>query len=385
MAPEVPIPGGAVPELATTLAARAEPRDLKAAADACLADPRVGFFLEAVGGLALILDPHRQVLAVSPGVMALLGPEAPSPLGRRPGELFGCIHAEEVSGGCGAGRACTYCGALLTVLACQARGDAVEGECQLSLRRGGHLEAAEFGLRASHLGVAGRDLIAVVLRDLGPAKRKEVLERLFFHDVANLVQGIRGWAELLAEGEASPRTAGAKLLRLTERLGLELRSHQDLARAESGHLKPERQPVRPGAVLAEVRDLVARHPASRHRELRLEAPSGELIWTDPGLLVRVLLNMAVNALEATPEGAVITMAARPLGAGLRLEVRNPGEIPPAVGLRIFHRSFTTKGEPGRGLGTYAMKLFGEGALGGQVGFTTGGGETVFHIDLPRGD
>ena len=51
--------------------------------------------------------------------------------------------------------------------------------------------------------------------------------------------------------------------------------------------------------------------------------------------------------------------------------------------RIFQRSFSTKGSPGRGLGTYAMKLFGESVLGGQVDFETGAEGTTFWIRVAR--
>ena len=54
-------------------------------------------------------------------------------------------------------------------------------------------------------------------------------------------------------------------------------------------------------------------------------------------------------------------------------------------MRIFQRYYSTKGEPGRGLGTYSMKLFGEQYLGGEVRFDTSESEgTVFSLRLPRG-
>lgn len=46
---------------------------------------------------------------------------------------------------------------------------------------------------------------------------------------------------------------------------------------------------------------------------------------------------------------------------------------PKLLLRIFQRSFSTKGAKGRGLGTYSMKLFGETYLGGQVSFRSSAG------------
>ena len=45
-------------------------------------------------------------------------------------------------------------------------------------------------------------------------------------------------------------------------------------------------------------------------------------------------------------------------------------------------SFTTKPGAGRGIGTGAMKLFGEEALGGAVSFETNRSGTTFHLNLP---
>ena len=68
---------------------------------------------------------------------------------------------------------------------------------------------------------------------------------------------------------------------------------------------------------------------------------------------------------------------------LRFQVHNQGEIAPEHRSRIFQRSFSTKGSSGRGLGTYAMKLFGENVLRGQVSFETGAEGTTFWIRLNR--
>jgi sensor histidine kinase regulating citrate/malate metabolism len=54
-----------------------------------------------------------------------------------------------------------------------------------------------------------------------------------------------------------------------------------------------------------------------------------------------------------------------------------------VAKQIFQRSFTTKGELGRGVGTYSMRLLGGQYLGGHVHFTTSEEEgTEFSIRLP---
>ncbi|MBI3129950.1 MAG: HAMP domain-containing histidine kinase [Acidobacteria bacterium] len=374
--------GCPLPDTYFAPAVRATEGELRAAAEACLAHPVARFFMQAAGGLVFILDGHRQVLAVNAQVMALLGPDDPSPFGRRPGELFNCIHAVEGPGGCGTSPSCAHCGAVLSLLACQRTGETVEGECQLSLRRHGRLEGAEYRILTSPLDVGPHRLFAMVLQDLSAGKRREALERLFFHDVANLMQGIRGWSELVLEGGATAQLAATKLIHLLDLLDRELRSHQDMALAESGELTPDLRPMRPSEVVAEVRDSLDRHPASHGHTLDLDLAADPLLFTDRDLLTRVIRNMVVNAMEACPAGSGVRLATSRRGERLRVEVDNPGEIPPEIRSRIFLRSFSTKGATGRGLGTYAMKLFGENVLGGEVGFTSGEGKTAFFIELP---
>lgn len=374
--------GCPLPDTYFAPAARASEGELRATAEACLAHPVARFFMQAAGGLVLILDGHRQVLAVNTQVSALLGPEDPSPFGRRPGEIFNCIHAEEGPGGCGTSPSCAHCGAVLTLLDCQRTGETVEGECQLSLRREGRLEGAEFRILTSPLDVGPHRLFAMVLQDLSARKRREALERLFFHDVANLMQGIRGWSELVLDGGATAPVAATKLIRLMDLLDRELRSHQDMALAETGELKADLRPMRPSEVIAEVRDSLDRHPAAREHALDLDLPVDPLLLTDRDLLTRVIRNMVVNAMEACPPGSGVRLATSRHGERLRVEVANPGEIPQEIRSRIFLRSFSTKGGTGRGLGTYAMKLFGENVLGGEVGFTSADGWTAFFIELP---
>lgn len=70
---------------------------------------------------------------------------------------------------------------------------------------------------------------------------------------------------------------------------------------------------------------------------------------------------------------------------LRIHVTNPGVVPEAMAARIFHRNVSSKG-PGRGLGTYGMKLIGEDYLGGNLSFHSNPEEgTRFTLELPLSD
>ncbi|GLH74425.1 sensor histidine kinase [Geothrix limicola] len=356
---------------------------LRLEAEACLNHPVAGFLMEALDGLVLILDTHRQVLATNDRVLQVTDPADGTPLGRRPGELFGCIHVPEAPNGCGTNHACAHCGAVLTVLKAQRQGKPVRSECLLTLQNGDLLESSEYEIVASPLSVGPYDLIAVVLHDLSAAKRRDALERLFYHDVANLMQGIRGWADLLASGATSSKAVAQKLAHLTDLLDRELKSHRAMAQAEHGQLKPRIRVTLPQEILRDVGDLLERHALARDRNIRILPAPEDLVPTDPELLSRILLNMAVNAIEASFMGEAITLSAELEGPLICFKVHNPGVIPEEIHSRIFQRSFSTKGTAGRGLGTYAMKLFGENVLQGKVGFDTGSEGTTFWVRIHR--
>ncbi|HYG70351.1 MAG TPA: ATP-binding protein, partial [Anaeromyxobacteraceae bacterium] len=245
--------------------------------------------------------------------------------------------------------------------------------------------ALEFNVRASQVEVDGGRFTVVSLRDISAQKRREVLEQVFFHDVLNTAAGLRSSAWLLQKPNADHRRHGERVDRLARQLEREIRDQRALVLAENGALVPERVPVRPREILRNVADGFAGQPAALDRRLELatEGPDHALA-TDPALLVRVLSNMVRNALEATPAGgAVRVWWDGGQDRALRFAVHNAGAIAPEVQARIFHRSFSTKAERGRGLGTYSMKLFGEKILGGVVAFeSTESDGTVFSITLP---
>ncbi|NWJ41522.1 MAG: HAMP domain-containing histidine kinase [Geothrix sp.] len=364
-------------------AERSSPEELRLEAEACLGHPVAGFLMHALDGLVLILDAHRQILATNDKMLQVVDTADGCVMGRRPGELFGCIQVAGSPGGCGTNHACAHCGAVLAILEAQRTGKPIQSECLLTLRRGERTESVEFELVASPLAVGPHQFLAVVLHDLSAVKRRDALERLFYHDVANLMQGIRGWADLLASGASTSRDIAQKLAHLTDLLDRELKSHHAMAQAEHGELKPRVRAVLPLEILVDVGDLLSRHALARDRDVELLPAPEEQIHTDPELLSRVVLNMAVNAVEASFMGETITLSAQLEGPDIRFQVHNPGEIPADIRTRIFQRSFSTKGAAGRGLGTYAMKLFGENVLRGKVGFDTGPEGTTFWILITR--
>jgi len=358
---------------------RAEEGDVRALARLCMENPIARVVLESVDGFALILNAERQILAANQELLDALGAEDPSSLlGFRPGEALQCIHSHEAPEGCGTSKACSQCGAVLAMLACQAEQLPATGECLLSMRRDGVCEAVEYQVRATPLRIGQARLLVFVLHDISAAKRRDVLEHLFLHDLQNLIQGLSVWSEILCRTEDRSAAVARKIMHLSRRLGRDVDNQRLLLAAEQGRLQPEFRTVPVREILEELR------ATFEGRALEILAPGAEdSITTDPSLLERVLVNMVTNALEATSPGGTVRLGFEREAGRPRFFVWNGGCIPPEVGLRIFQRSFSTKRERGHGLGTYGMKLFGERYLGGTVAFTsTPEDDTCFSILLP---
>ncbi len=101
------------------------------------------------------------------------------------------------------------------------------------------------------------------------------------------------------------------------------------------------------------------------------------------LLMRVLGNMVINALEASTSGESIRMWCDIEKKTIVFCVWNRVPIPEHIAPRVFQKNFSTRKGIGRGLGTYSMKVIGEKYLGGKVWFTTYEKGTTFRLALMR--
>ncbi len=158
-----------------------------------------------------------------------------------------------------------------------------------------------------------------------------------------------------------------------------------LLEAERGALVPTFSDCRIGEVYEVVRNVLSENVGAKER--RLEIASDEDAWTivsDPALLGRVLVNLVTNALEATPVGGTVRVWHSRGDARVIFHVWNAGAIAANVKRRLFQRSFSTKAEKGRGIGTYSVKLLVERYLKGRVTFRSTSEEgTTFLVELPE--
>lgn len=367
-------------------AERSSAEELQDIVDYCKHDSAIQAILLAVDGYVLILNEQRQVVAVNETLLNdLHASSAEKLIGLRPGEVFGCIHSCDTPGGCGTSRNCSVCGAVISILSSQILSQPATGDCLMSSHRNGTYEAHEFSVRATHLLANNTRLIVFVAHDISSSKRSESLENILFHDFRNIVTGIRGWSELLMKRPQDASSIALKLANLSTRLSQEVDSHNILMQAERGELDISLEYSTVTEIFDDLRTYFANYPSDKIHSLVVHYPEKTAsVRTNRTLLIQVLASMVKNALEAVQPSEQVQVHFEEHEQGICFIVHNPGDIPEAVALQIFKRSFSTKGQHGRGLGTYSMKLLGEHFLGGAIGFSTDEEKgTSFYIILPR--
>ncbi|HEX9053238.1 MAG TPA: ATP-binding protein, partial [Anaeromyxobacter sp.] len=248
----------------------------------------------------------------------------------------------------------------------------------------------EVAARAAELEVAHREQrrAAEAQRQSQKLEAIGLLAGGVAHDFNNLLVGILGYADVLAE-EAAPGSAQAEAARTISQAAQRAAAltRQLLAVARLGRHRQE--PVDLHAVVREVAALLARTlDKSIRLEVRLDA-SAHTVRGDAGQLQQVILNLAVNARDAMPEGGTLAIAtaqgAAGAGAGrILLTVSDTGVGIPKEHLeRIFEPFFTTKGE-GRGTGLGLATAYGiVKAHGGTLGVESElGAGARFTVSLP---
>lgn len=120
------------------------------------------------------------------------------------------------------------------------------------------------------------------------------------------------------------------------------------------------------------------------KQINLAVDAAEELWCecDSSGLEQVLLNLAMNAVDASPQNGTVTLHGRHLEPWICLEIENTGpSIEPDVCARIFEPFFTTKPK-GTGLGLAISRNLAR-SQGGDVTLTMNGPEHVtFTVRMP---
>jgi two-component system cell cycle sensor histidine kinase/response regulator CckA len=171
------------------------------------------------------------------------------------------------------------------------------------------------------------------------------------HDFNNLLAAIKALTSVLLHGEADPgrRHDLESIDAMTVSAAALTRSLLSFA----GRGRRVAGPVVLSAVVQRMAALLDR-TLDRQVRVQVEAAGGLAVLGDEMGIEQVVMNLAVNAREAMPDGGDLTLRTRDEGDRVVLEVEDGGRgVPAALRARIFEPYFTTKpagAERGTGLG-----------------------------------
>ena len=274
-------------------AARASGDQLRRHVEVVSRNPLIDTVMRVFSGLLAVLNPQRQILAVNDVLLAALGVERPDQmLGLRPGEAVQCIHAEDGAGGCGTGQHCASCGAVIAIVTSLTSDCPVERDCSISTRKQGKHVDLHFRVRCCSVILEGQQFLLLLLRDISVEQQRAALERVFYHDVSNLIENLLVNSRLLRDcrKETDAQELADQIQELTLRLANEVRLQKVLSRDVMDYELMIRE-IRLSRVLLNLERVFRSHPAAKGKMLRLPEVSPELrLCTDASLLERVLTN-----------------------------------------------------------------------------------------------
>lgn len=362
---------------------RTMPKDLQRQSaffvDAFLTRP----LLDAMPGVVLILNSNRRIVFANRAFCQIAGwSETESPVGLYIGDVLSCHVALDADAGCGSGESCKTCGALMAMMS------GIEGqenvqECTLTRRVNATEQNLTLRVWSAPLEHGSEKFIVLAAMDISHERRRLALERTFFHDILNLVGSIRGFAELMEiDRKIDPLEISRRIQLASQRVIDEIDAQRVLLAVEKGELKIDNYMLSSREVLGDIVELYEGQEVARLRQLKVDQSAVEFSFvSDVTLIRRILGNMVKNALEASPNGDVVTLGVDVRRGQLIFWVHNSAVIPAVYQQRIFQRDFSTKGS-GRGLGTYSMKILGN-FLSGEVTFISEvNSGTRFFLSLP---
>jgi signal transduction histidine kinase len=246
--------------------------------------------------------------------------------------------------------------------------------------------------RALERNYAARETAEQALEDtseqLRQSQKMEAIGRLaggVAHDFNNLLLAINGYADLLAESASDPdqkrfaqqiRAAGGRASGLTRQL---------LAFSRRQVLQPRVMNLNDS--VREIDEMMGR-VIGAGIEIRTDlAADLRPVAADPGQIGQVLLNLAVNARDAKPDGGTLTIATRNDDSCVVLEVADTGVgMEPETQAQIFDPFFTTK-DVGEGTGLGLSTVYGiVTQSGGTMSVQSASGEgATFVVRLPATD
>jgi two-component system phosphate regulon sensor histidine kinase PhoR len=262
-------------------------------------------------------------------------------------------------------------------------------------------ESRVYDARTLQLGDGQSGSFLLVLRDLTRERQISRMKSDFVskasHELRTPLASIRGYLEMLVDGEAGDEEARmqflSRMLDDTERLSSLVENMLNISRIEAGMVRPRLERSDLGDIAHYVAQMLG--PLADEKQISISvaaAPVDLHVEGDATMLQEVVLNLATNAVKYTPDGGRITIsvdtdslersvlvAVSDTGLGIPLEARE----------RVFEKFFRVPSyermAQGTGLGLNLCRNIVESVHQGRIGVDSTMGEgSRFWFSIPMG-
>ena len=220
-------------------------------------------------------------------------------------------------------------------------------------------------------------------------QNREDIQRIIQHDIKGPLINLYSLTQLVMTGREHD-----SLLQIFPQILLGIRqvihlidAAEPLRAMEKGEYKPTPKPVDISRILKDVQDALVTLSSQNRNAVVLQTPSIPLCREgrphgEAFLFEDMFMNLAKNALEASPEGAPVTITSTSHPGAVHVTIHNAGAVPEIIRDRFFEKYVTSGKSYGTGLGTYSAQLI-AGAHGGRIEFTSSEAEgTTVTVILP---
>ena len=173
-----------------------------------------------------------------------------------------CRHA----GRRGTSEACSTCGLVVGIVASLASGKIDERTCAITTKKQGKNRDLYFKIRNSPVTYDGKQFLFMFLQDITYQQRLAVLEKVFFHDITNVVMGIVSTSELMALRSEELSDEISHLVQITRklsgRLADEIEMQRFMSQTKTHAYRPSVEATSTAELFGEIKDIFSNNPVA---------------------------------------------------------------------------------------------------------------------------
>lgn len=226
---------------------------------------------------------------------------------------------------------------------------------------------------------------AQALVDAESRAQAGILASSVAHDINNILTVLFGRIELLSDDDSLSEEGREEVTKINQTAGRLSELVKSLAAIGREQAPGEREVVDLGRLLADVINLAASHRLIKQRALNYSGPPSLTCRANPQTVSRAVLNLLVNAADATaPDGRIELSVATEAEREVLISVDDDGPGVSAEDRELIFRDFYTTKTHGHGLGLVSVKYCAREHAGTWGLDTSPLGGARFFLRFPRG-